>query len=68
MKNGVHCADSSRRVNVPESKFAFTLIQQQIRYLAVTPKRTDLAIKQIEQVKGANASSPIILAVKIETP
>ena len=41
LKNGEHFADYIRRVDVPGSKFAFALRRQQIRYLAVTPKRTD---------------------------
>ena len=39
LKNGVHFADYIRQVDVPGSKFAFALRGQQIRYLAVTPKR-----------------------------
>ena len=48
LKNGVHFADYIRRVDVPESKFAFPLQQQQIRYLSVVPKRTEAVVKQIE--------------------
>ena len=55
LKNGVHFADYIRRVDVPESKFAFSLRGQQLRYLAVSPKRTDVVIKQIEFVKGPTA-------------
>ncbi|QEL16238.1 PVC-type heme-binding CxxCH protein [Limnoglobus roseus] len=68
LKNGVHFADYIRRVDVPESKFAFALRQQQVRYLAVTPKRTDAAIKQIELVKGKDATAPVVMAVTVETP
>ena len=39
LKNGEHFADYIRRVDVPGSKFAFDLRGQQIRYLAVNPKR-----------------------------
>src|SRR5581483_10392924 len=39
LKNGEHFADYIRRVDVPGSKFAFALRRQQVRYLAVTPKR-----------------------------
>lgn len=66
-KNGVHFADYIRRVEVPESQFAFALRGQQIRYLSVTPKRKD-AIKSIELVKGPDAVAPIVMAVTIETP
>src|SRR6185436_11793123 len=41
LRNGVHFADYIRRVDVPESKFAFALRSQQLRYLTVTPKRPD---------------------------
>jgi len=63
--NGVHFADYIRRIDVPGSKFAFALRGQQIRYLAVHPKRTE-KIKTIELVKGTDASSPIVMAVTIE--
>ncbi|MCA9208792.1 MAG: c-type cytochrome, partial [Planctomycetales bacterium] len=39
LKNGVHFADYIRRVDVPESKFAFDLDGRQIRYLSVQPER-----------------------------
>ena len=68
LKNGVHFADYIRKVDVPESKFAFALRNQQIRYLSVTPKRTDAAIKSIELVKGKDDTVPIVMAVTVETP
>lgn len=68
LKNGEHFADYRRRVDVPESKFAFPLRGQQIRYLIVAPKRTDAAVKQIELVKGKDTSAPIVMAVTVETP
>ena len=68
LKNAVHFADYSRRVDVPESKFAFALQQQQIRYLSVVPKRTEAVVKQIELVKGKDVSAPIVMAVTVETP
>ncbi len=37
LKNGIHFADYIRRVDVPESKFAFPLRGRQIRYLAINP-------------------------------
>ena len=64
--NGEHFADYIGRVDVPGSKFAFPLRTQQIRYLAVTPKRTE-PIKQIELVKGMDVTSPVIMAVTVET-
>ncbi len=68
LKNGEHFADYIRKVDVPGSKFAFLLRQQQIRYLSVTPKRPDAAIKQIELVKGKDDTVPIVMAVTVETP
>ena len=38
LKNGRHFADYIRRVDVPESEFAFPLRGQQIRYLAIHPE------------------------------
>lgn len=66
-KNGVHFADYIRRVDVPESQFAFALRGQQIRYLSISPKRSE-PIKSIELIKGADAVAPIVMAVTIETP
>jgi len=67
LKNGVHIADYIGRRDVPESKFAFALRQQQVRYLAITPKR-DAVIKTIEFVKGPDKTAPIVMAVTVETP
>lgn len=68
LKNGVHFADYIRRVDVPESKFAFALRGQQLRYLAVSPKRPDATVKTIEFVKGPDRSAPIVMAVTVESP
>lgn len=68
LKNGEHFADYIRKVDVPGSKYAFALRGQQIRYLSVTPKRTEVAIKSIELVKGKDDSAPIVMAVTVETP
>ena len=67
LRNGVHFADYIRRVDVPDSKFAFKLRYQQIRYLAVFPKR-QFAIKKIELVKGPDQTAPVVMAVTIESP
>ena len=66
LENGVHFADYIRVVNVPGSKLAFTLREQQIRYLAVLPKKKD-TIDRVELVKGPDSSAPIIMAVTVET-
>ena len=44
-------ADYIRVVDVPESKLAFKLRGQQVRYLSIAPKRTE-KIERIEFVKG----------------
>ena len=69
LKNGEHFADYIRRVDVPQSKFAFALRGQQARYFAVIPKRAD-KIETIELVKGSarDVTSPVIMAVTVEGP
>jgi putative heme-binding domain-containing protein len=64
--NGVHFADYIRVVNVPESKLAFRLRGQQLRYLAITPKRA-AKIERIEFVKGKDETAPLVMAVTVET-
>ncbi|MDB5347975.1 MAG: Trehalose utilization [Schlesneria sp.] len=66
-RNGEVWADYIHRVDVPGSKFAYPLRGQQIRYFAITPKRAD-KIESIELVKGNDVTSPIIMAVTIESP
>jgi putative membrane-bound dehydrogenase-like protein len=64
--NGEHFADYIRRVDVPGSEFAFALRGQQMRYLAITPKRGD-PITEIELVKGPDPSAPVVMAITVET-
>ncbi len=64
--NGEHFADYIRRVDVPGSEFAFALRGQQIRYLAVYPKRSE-SIANIELVKGPDKSAPVVMAITIES-
>jgi putative membrane-bound dehydrogenase-like protein len=66
LKNGEHIADYIRRVDVPDSRFAFALRGQQLRYLAIAPKRSD-TIERIEFVKGTDETAPVVLAVTVET-
>jgi len=63
--NGVHIADYIRRVDVPESEFAFDLNGQQVRSLTIRPQRPE-KIATIELVKGTDRSSPIVMSVTIE--
>jgi putative membrane-bound dehydrogenase-like protein len=65
--NGVHFADYIRVVDVPESKLAFKLRGQQIRYLSIAPKRSD-KIERIEFVKGDDGTAPVVMAVTVEAP
>ncbi len=67
LKNGEEVADYIRRVDVPGSKFAFALRGQQIRYLVVHPERTE-PIREIELVKGPDATAPVVMAVTVESP
>ncbi|WP_404308538.1 PVC-type heme-binding CxxCH protein [Neorhodopirellula lusitana] len=63
--NGVHVADYIRRVDVPESEHAFSLGSQQVRYLSVVPRSSDV-VETIELVKGDDESAPIVMAITIE--
>ncbi len=65
LENGVHFADYIRVVDVPGSKLAFKLGEQQIRYFSVAPKKKD-PIDQIELVKGPDQSAPLVMAVTVE--
>jgi uncharacterized protein len=67
LRDGVEFADYIRRVDVPGSKFAFSLRGQQLRYLSVQPKRKD-EVASIELVKGPDLSAPIVMAVTVELP
>ena len=65
--NGVHMADYIRRVDVPESEFAFDLDGRQIRYLRIQPKRSE-PVATVELVKGPDSTAPIVVAVTAEMP
>ncbi|MGI8979383.1 MAG: PVC-type heme-binding CxxCH protein [Pirellulaceae bacterium] len=67
LRNGEHFADYIRRVDVPESKFAYQLRGQQMRYLTVHPARKE-TIKEIELVKGPDDTAPVVMAVTVEGP
>ena len=68
LKNGVHFADYIRRVDVPESEFAFALRGRQMRYLAIQPQRVDAVIERIEFIKGEDRTAPVVMAVTLESP
>jgi putative membrane-bound dehydrogenase-like protein len=63
--NGEHFADYIRRVDVPQSEFAFDVRQRQLRYLAVDAQRS-VPLTKIEFVKGDDRTAPIIMAVTAE--
>ena len=67
LRDGIEFADYIRRVDVPGSKFAFSLKDRQIRYLSVVPKKPDV-IESIELRKGSDATAPVVMAVTVETP
>ncbi len=68
LKNGVAFADYKSREDVPGSEFAFKLQGgQQIRYLAIHPKRTE-SIKHIDLVKGPDTTAPVVMAMTVESP
>lgn len=67
LRNAVHFADYIRHVDVPESKLAFQLRGQQIRYLSVVPNKSDV-ITSIELVKGPDDTAPVVMAVTVESP
>ena len=50
---------------MPESKLAFRLRGQQIRYLAVHPKRAE-TIGEVEFVKGPDGTAPVVMAATVE--
>ena len=66
LTNGEHFADYIRRVDVPQSKFAFDLRGKQLRYLSV-PVNREAPLAKIELVKGEDRSAPIVMAVTVET-
>lgn len=67
LKNGIHFADYIRRVDVPGSQFAFPMRNQQMRYLTIHPKKAGV-IRDIELVKGPDATAPVVLAITVELP
>jgi hypothetical protein len=65
LQNGIHLADYIRVVDVPESKLAFRLRGQQIRYLKLTPARSE-KIERIEFAKGPDDTAPVVMAITVE--
>jgi putative heme-binding domain-containing protein len=65
LRNGIHLADYIRVVDVPQSKLAFKLRGQQVRYLAISPRRKD-RIERIKFLKGKDETAPLVIAVTVE--
>ncbi len=63
--NGVHFADYIRRVDVPESKYAFRLRGQQLRYLTVQTKK-EMLVNKVELIKGDDDTAPMVMAITLE--
>lgn len=64
--DGIHFADYiNAQVNVPESKLAFRLRGQQVRYIKLQPQKKS-SIEAIELVKGPDRTAPIVVAITIE--
>ena len=63
--DGQHFADYIGVFNVPQSKLAFKLRGQQIRYLTIAPRRDD-KIENIELLKGYDRTAPVVMAVTVE--
>jgi hypothetical protein len=66
LKNGIHFADYIRRVDVPESQFAYQLGGGQLRFLSIQPHRAE-TIERLDLIKGPDASAPVVMAVTVET-
>lgn len=64
--NGRHFADYIRRVDVPESKFAFDLRGQQLRLVTIHPKSHEV-IEAVELLKGNDPTAPLVMAMTLET-
>jgi len=65
--NGEHIADYIRRVDVPQSEFAFDLDGRQLRYLRIQPKRAE-PIASVDLVKGTGGTAPVVMAITLEMP
>jgi putative heme-binding domain-containing protein len=63
--NGVHFADYLGQTDVKGSHLAFSLGRQQLRYLKVEPKRSDV-IETVELIKGPDQTAPLVAAVTAE--
>lgn len=65
--NGQHLADYIRRVDVPDSEFAFDVAGRQLRYIKIAPRRPEVPLTEIELIKGDDGTAPMVIAITIET-
>ena len=63
--NGRHFADYIRRVDVPESEYAFDLAGRQMRKLVIHPGK-DAVIERIDLIKGDDPTAPVVMALTAE--
>lgn len=63
--NGEHIADYIRRVDVPQSTFAFSARGQQLRTVSINCGK-DLPLETIELIKGNDGTAPVVMAVTLE--
>ena len=63
--NGEHFADYIRQVDVPGSRFAARLRDQQIRCITIAPER-HVEVEHIELLKGDDATAPVVMAITVE--
>ena len=68
LRNGIQFADFNSEADVPESKLALKLRNQQVRFLTIQPKRPGAVIKSIEFIKGPDDTAPLVLGITIEGP
>ncbi|HET6422286.1 MAG TPA: PVC-type heme-binding CxxCH protein [Planctomycetaceae bacterium] len=66
LRNGVVFADYIRVVDVPDSKLAFRVRGQQVRYFAVVPEREE-SIDTVDLIKGNDVTSPVTMAITVES-
>lgn len=64
VRNGVHLTDWAKGPDVPGSK---SIGVEQVRYFSIVPKRQDAVIRTIEFRKGTDKTSPLVMAVTVET-
>jgi putative membrane-bound dehydrogenase-like protein len=69
LRDGVHFADYIGPFDVPQSEAAFQVQRGfQVRYLKVVPERQDVAVERVELIKVPHTSSPITMAITVESP